>query len=248
MYPRVVDLASVARTAVVSSLNVEKGEKVWVHGWDHTIDLVSQLLWTCRKLGADVQSTVQPEDYWLRAILESPLETLKTLSPYQSAALEQSDVFIFTLGPRRPIPWDRIPAERRGAVSVWLDPRYDRSKAAAEFTALAKERGTRMLGIEATLATKERAEADGLDHQRWSEVMYEGCMEEPRLMSSRAKRLVPLLAGDAEVHVSTSQGTGLTFTLDRRAVDVSDGAASKDRAKEGRVTFLPAGGVEVTVD
>jgi leucyl aminopeptidase (aminopeptidase T) len=40
----------------------------------------------------------------------------------------------------------------------------------------------------------------------------------------------------------------LRFTLDRRPVQVSDGLATEAKALEGRVTFLPAGAVEVTAN
>ena len=72
--------------------------------------------------------TVHLEDLWLRSMIEAPLELLDNLPAHIAAALEETQVYIYTLGPRKPIPWDKIPVERRGSVSVWLDARYDRSR------------------------------------------------------------------------------------------------------------------------
>jgi len=55
-----VDLASVARAVVVGSLGVHRGERVWVHGWDHAVDLMSQLAMECGRVGAEVLLTVEP--------------------------------------------------------------------------------------------------------------------------------------------------------------------------------------------
>src|SRR3989442_15455629 len=82
-----VDLASVARAVVVGSLGVHRGERVWVHGWDHTVDLMSQLSMECGRAGAEVLLTVEPEELWLHSLLSSPLESLEKLSRYQSSLL-----------------------------------------------------------------------------------------------------------------------------------------------------------------
>ncbi|TLX96579.1 MAG: hypothetical protein E6K96_05835 [Thaumarchaeota archaeon] len=243
-----VDLASVARAVIGSSLGVQSGERVWVHGWDHTVDLMSQLAMECGRAGAEVLLTVEPEELWIHSLLSSPPESLEKLSSYQSSLLEETDVYIFTLGPRRPVPWEKIPLERRKAASIWLDTRYDRSAFASEWSAVTKRKGIRMLGVEATLATPERAEDVGLDYERWREAMYSGCLEDPASALARAKVLTGRLAGDDNVHVTSPQGTALTLRLDRRPLDLSDGLATKEKANEGQITFLPAGSIEVTVD
>src|SRR5439155_17763252 len=136
-----VDLASVARAVIGSSLGVQRGERVWVHGWDHTVDLMSQLAMECGRAGAEVLLTVEPEELWLHSLLSSPLESLDKLSRYQSSLLEETDVYIFTLGPRSPVPWQRIPPARRKAGSIRLETRYDSSGFAAEWSAVAERRG-----------------------------------------------------------------------------------------------------------
>jgi len=192
--------------------------------------------------------TVQPEEVWLRSILERSPRVLRVVPPHAAAALGETDVYVFALGPPTPIPWEEIPKERRRLVSVWLDTRYDRSTFAQRWARLAKARRVRMIGIEATLATPKRAEALGIDFATWRKVMFDGCAVDYRTVAKRAGSLASLLARPGQVEISTPHGTSLRFALDRRPVQVSDGIATEAKAAEGRVTYLPAGYVEVTAN
>jgi len=243
-----VNIEDVARNAIEVSLDLKLGEKVWIHGWDHTIELISRLAWECRKRGCHVLLTIQPEDFWLRSIMESPRELVDKLPPHQAAALRETDAYIFTLGPRNPIPWERIPKERHKAITVWLDTRYDKTNFAEEWATIAIDCKVRMLAIEATLATPERADVLGLDYEEWRNVMYAGCVADYREIARRGKALSSLLDGEEEVHLITPHGTDLRFRLTRRRVSFSEGLATEEKAANGRVTFLPAGDVEVSAD
>jgi leucyl aminopeptidase (aminopeptidase T) len=197
------------------------------------------------KRGCEILTTIQNEDLWLRSILEGPIELLDRLPDHFSAALEKTDVYIYTLGPSKPVPWDKIPKERRKLVTRWFleDNAFVRA-----WRSVAKARRVRMLGIEATLATQETAKALGLNYREWRRVMFDGCMADYQEIARRARSLARLISGRGEVHVTTAQKTDFRFTLADRPVDIGDGLASDERVREGRVVFLPAGGVEVSAD
>ena len=238
--------AALSKQVLDGCLRTKPGQRVWINSWDHTLKLASDLAWESRKRGCKVLLTVQPEELWVRSMIEAPLELIDNLPAHFVAALEETDLYIYTLGPRRPIPWDKIPAERRKSVSVWLDTRYDKSRFAEEWAIVARKRKVQMLAIEATLATQERAEEMGLDFEEWRRVMFEGCMADPELMSSHRESLLSAMTGDGEVRVTTPFGTDLRFRLDKRPVDYSNGLATEEKAERGEVVFLPAGGAEVS--
>ena len=98
---------------------------------------MSSLAFECRKHGCGVLLTFQPEDVWLRSVVETPMDLLESVPAHPAAALRETDAYVFTLGPRRPVPWEEIPEER--LVSMWLDTRYDRSKFADDWAAIAKK-------------------------------------------------------------------------------------------------------------
>ncbi|TMI34289.1 aminopeptidase [Candidatus Bathyarchaeota archaeon] len=114
------DRQAIARQILDVCLNVKSGEHVWINSWDHTLGLASQLAWECTKRGCEILTTIQQEDLWLRSIIEAPVESLDVLPKQIAAALEKTDVYIYTLGPSRPVPWDKIPKERRKLVTRWF--------------------------------------------------------------------------------------------------------------------------------
>ncbi len=238
--------AALSKQILDGCLGTEPGRRVWINSWDHTLELASDLAWESKKRSCEVLLTVQPEDLWLRSMIEAPLELVDSLPAHFVAALEETDIYIYTLGPRKPIPWDKIPVERRKSVSVWLDARYDKSRFAKQWAEVARRNKVRMLAIEATLATQERAQGMGLDLEDWRRVMFEGCTTDPREMASRGRALEPLMSGEGQVHVTTPFGTDLRFKLDKRPPDYSYGLATEEKAEKGEVVFLPSGGIEVS--
>ena len=239
------DRQALARQILDVCLNVKSGEHVWINSWDHTLGLASQLAWECTKRGCEILTTIQQEDLWLRSIIEAPVESLDVLPKQIAAALEKTDVYIYTLGPSRPVPWDKIPKERRKLVTRWFLEDNNFVKA---WKKIAKARRIRMLGIEATLATPETARVLGLDYRTWSRVMFSGCMVDYHAIAERARRLAEIISGEGPVHITTPQGTDFRFRLDRRPVDTGYGLADNEMVRKGGVVFVPAGGVEVSAD
>ncbi|TMI35713.1 hypothetical protein E6H26_05835, partial [Candidatus Bathyarchaeota archaeon] len=175
----------------------------------------SQLAWECRKRGCEILTTIQQEDLWLRSIIEAPFESLDRLPKHMVAALEKTDVYIYTLGPSRPVPWDKIPKERRKLVTRWFLEDNNFVKA---WKKIAKASGVRMLGIEATLATPGTAKALGLDYQAWRRIMFAGCMVDYHAVAEQARRLAKIVGRKGIVHITTPHGTDFRFRLDRRPV------------------------------
>lgn len=239
------DYSGLCRQILDVALQVRRGERIWVSGWDHTTGLVSKLAEESRRRGCKAVSTIKEEATWFRSLRSGPVSSLDRLSPEQRAPLDETDSYIFTLGPRHPVDWRMIPKSRRGLATIWF---LEENSFAEEWRSVARRRNIKMLGIEATLATRERANALGVDFGNYAETMYAGCLADPRQMAERAKRLSSVLRKSGEVRVSTPAGTNLSFRLDERGVEVSQGKVSNNQRRSGRPIFLPAGAVGTTVD
>ena len=226
-------------------LNVKAGENVWIESWDHTVDLASEVAFACRQRRASPLMTLKVEDSWMRSIVEAPKRFLETIPSHQAAALEHTDAFVFMLGPRNPIDWNRIPEEKQELANVWYlgsNPFLDR------WRKIVRNRSIRALGVEYCLVTRERARALGLEYERWKEVMTAGCMTNQRRITQKAHRLANLIRKGVEVSVQTSSGTNLNFKLAGRKPSIGDSIVNKEDAVEGIVKFLPSGFVEVAAD
>ncbi len=240
-----MDYSILSKQVLDNCLGVSPRQKVWINSWDHTLELASHLALECKKRRCEVLFTVQPEELWLRSIIEAPTDLVDRVPAHQEAALKETDVYIYTLGPRRPIPWKKIPSERRNLVTLWF---LENNNFVKQWKSIASARMVKMLGIEATLATEERAKALGLDYDDYRNVMFEGCLADYREIANHCRKLAQIIGGEAEVHVTTPRGTDFKFKLAKRSVDLGHGLADEKKAQAGRVTFLPAGGVEVTAD
>jgi leucyl aminopeptidase (aminopeptidase T) len=239
------DPKELVRQVVEVCLNVKDGENIWIHSWDHTIDLASEMAFACRRRGAHPIITFVTENYWMRSLLETPKKLLETLPSHQAVALEHTNAFIFMLGPRSPIDWDKIPPEKRELANVWY---FDSNKYLESWRKIAKERSVRMLGIEYCLATKEWAQAWGLEQKQWREVMLAGCVVNQQEIAEKAVQLANIIQEGHEVSVQTPFGTNLKFKLAGRKPIIGDSIVSKEDAAQGIVKFLPSGFVEVTAD
>ncbi len=239
-----LDYEAFGRQVLDVCVGLQPGEQVWINTWEHDTELGSQLTLQCLMRGCPALTTVRFERAWEYTILEAPSEVAENLSATQAGLLKETDVYIFTLGPRI-IPWNKIPPERRSLVTSWF---LEKNRFVNQWKTIAKARKVRMLGIEATLATQEKAETLGLNYEEWRRMMYDGCMTDYSAVSERARALERLMRTDDEVHVTTPHGTDFTFMLDNRPVDSFDGILTEDWVSEGRPGFLPAGGIEVSVD
>jgi len=239
------NLSELVHQIVEVCLNVKDGENVWIHSWDHTIDLASEVAFACRQRGAQPFITLVTENYWERSLLEIPKKLLEALPSHEAAALEQTNVFIFMLGPRSPIDWDKIPSEKRELANVWY---FDSNKYLEKWRNIAQERSIRTLGIEYCLATRERAGTLGLKYEQWKEVMLAGCLADQKEIAQKAVQLTNIIRKGHEAHVQTPFGTNLKFKLACRKPIVSDSVVSKEDAADGIVKFLPSGCVEVAAD
>ena len=241
-------LSRLATEVFDNCLGIESGDRVWIKSWDHALDLAKTLASECARRSCPYMLSVRHEDVWLKSIMHGSKKQLGIVTPQEEAVLKESDFYVFTMGPRSPVPWTSIPKEKRGEVSVWLDTRYDKSAYARRWARIAKTRRVKMLAIEATLSTPERAKALGLNSSEWCRVMLQGCLVDHIVIARRAKKLARVLSRRSRVTVTSRAGTRLSFDLDRRPIGVSDGVSTAQMAEEGRIVFLPAGAVETSVD
>jgi len=238
-------LTKLAHQVVTSCLNIAKNENVWIQSWEHTLELASQIAIACQERGAHPFMTLNTEDYWMRSLLNAPKEHLEVLSTHQAAALEQTDVFIFMIGPPKPIDWASIPSEKRELANIWF---LESNKWMNEWRRITKEHSVRTLGIELCMVTPARANSLGLDFEEWEKVMLAGCLADQLEISRNANRVTEIIQAAHEVSIDTPFGTSLMFRLCGREPIVGDSLVSEDDATRGIVKFLPSGFVEVAVD
>jgi len=239
------DYRQLAHQVVSGCLNIREGENVWIHGWDHTIEIASEIAFACREKGAQPFITLTTEDYWMRSLLEIPKRLLEILPAHQAAALERTDAFIFLMGPKNPVDWGKIPSEKQELANLWF---LESNKYMDAWRKIASEHSIRVLGVEYCMATKHWAQALGLDYEKWKEVMLAGCMVDQKEIARTASRVAKVVKKGRDVSVVTSFGTKLKLKLSGREPISGDSVVNKEDGAKGTVKFLPSGFVEVAAD
>ncbi|HXX87614.1 MAG TPA: aminopeptidase [Candidatus Acidoferrum sp.] len=239
---RNVDLA---RKAIIQCLNIREGENVWIQSWNHTVDLASKIALVCLENGAQPFITLNDENYWIRSLQEASKSFLETLPPIKAAALEQTDAFIFMIGPSKPINWNKIPSEKQELTNMWY---LESNKFMDSWRMIARKRQVRMLGIEYCIATPEMATSLGLNYDEWKAVLLDGCLADQQQITQKSAELAKIMKESRRVSVETSYGTNLEFELAGRDPMKGDSIVTKEDAAKGIVKFLPSGFVEVAPD
>ncbi len=234
-----------ARQVITQCLNIAKGENIWIQTWNHTIDLASEIALACLERGAQPFITLNDENYWTRSLQEAPKEFLEALPSTKAATLEQTDAFIFMLGPKKPVDWSRIPPEKQELANIWY---LESNKHLDSWRKIARKRSVRTLGIEYCLVTPERAKSLGINYEEWGRVMLAGCLADQRQIAKRAAGLAKITRKSRTVNIQTSFGTNLNFMLVEREPVTGDSVVTKEDADKGIVKFLPSGFVEVAPD
>ncbi len=226
-------------------LNVTAGENIWIQTWDHSISLATEIALVCKQKGAFPTITVIPEDYWIRSLIETPRKQLETFPSSQSALLSNTNAFLFMLGPKYPVDWSKIPEEKQELADVWY---LRSSKYLNQWRKTVKEHSVRVLGVEYTLVTHERARALGMNLEEWRETMLAGCLANQTEISKNCERFSKRIQEGHKVSIQTPLGTCLDFELTGRNVSRGDSIATEEDARRGIVKFLPSGFVEVAPD
>jgi len=239
------DDGKLAHQVITACLNIREGENVWIHSWDHTVNIASEIAFACREKGAQPFITLITENYWMRSLREVPKKLLETLPAHQAAALEQTDAFIFLLGPKNPADWSKIPSEKHELTNLWF---LESNKYMDAWRKIAQKSSIRVLGVEYCLATRGRAQTLGLNYEKWKAVMLAGCLADQQEISQRASKLAKIIKKGRDVDIESPFGTKLKFKLSKREAIIGDSVVSKGNGAKGTVKFLPAGFVEVAAD
>lgn len=231
---RIVD--QIARTLVKESLNIKREDVVVVSTFQHTIDAASAIAMECFRRGADVLMTLDTDEVFYGHLMVLSKANLRTTSAHCLGLSEYTNVNIFLGGPEDPSPMRKIPPDRFAAL-------FQGEKAHAE---KAIKKGIRIAYVPIGTVTPQRAKVYGFSYDAWMRNMTGAIRASPKRMATFGRRLERILSRGSEVHITSRQGTDLSFRLGRRPVLIYDGILDAADVKKGtNYISLPSG--ELTV-
>ena len=229
-------LEKIAKSVVRESLKVKSRDVVIVSTYQHTIDLAEALAKECFNVGADVLMTLDTDNVYYHHLRVLPLSNLKQTSAHCLGLAEYTTVQIYIGGPEDPAPMKKIPPEKFSALFEGEKGHTDK----------ALEKKIRISFLSIGLVTPQRAKTYGFDYSRWRRMVERASMVSPKEMARFGRKVARVLEKGNEVHITSKQGTDLTFELGERPVHINDGILDKaDLDKGTNFVTLPSGDVTV---
>jgi leucyl aminopeptidase (aminopeptidase T) len=227
-----------ARQIIRDALRVRDQEKVWIHTWDHTLDLAQEVAEQAQLHGASVTLSVMTETLLSHLLKKAPQEAVTTPPVHWLAGVGKSDVLVVLDGPNDP---SHLKSADKGKVL----------HATGQVTQLLGEavsQRVRTLFVRSTAFTESAAKTYGISH---STLMQENnhCMSANQsAIINLGNRIGSLLNKHRDIHLSSSEGTDLRFRTRGRPL-IDDGIIDQDDVQTKNVLAqMPAGSISMPIE
>lgn len=224
------------KKVVKTCLRIGKDDKVTMFTWRHTLDLAEAFAIECRRAGAQTHTEFLTDEIFYDTLLNLPLEYLKTTDPFGLALLDIATANIFISGPENPERMKKVPSDRWSTMFKAEKPFFDKFL----------EKKIRSADIMLGHVTPQRAKTYGFNYSGWKETVNAALDVKYEDMQKLGKKLRDALEKAHEVHITTANGTDLTFNLEDRPVHIYDGVVDDEDIEKGAVfAMLPSGSVSI---
>lgn len=225
---------AIADQIVNTSLKVRPGETVVINGSEGTMTLMHELFVAVNKAGGKAVLQMNIPEASREAILESPLEYLKTPNAYNIMQMRGVDCFVNLITTQDPHLFDDVPEERLAAVRQSSQALND-AQSTAHFRSVS-------LGQVGGIPTYSYAQSVGADHYEMLSMFWNAIDVDYDSMVKTAQQLVNAMKPGSKVQVTSPSGTNITFTLDDIGPRMNCGSTAETATPSGPAsTWLPAG-------
>jgi leucyl aminopeptidase (aminopeptidase T) len=228
-----------ARKVVNDSLRISSDDVVTITTWDHTIDVANAMAVECFKQGADAMISLWTDEYYYGLLRELTEESLGECSKICQAFTEAETATINLFGPKNP---EGLKTLSPSKLNAWSE-----GERKAHYPKNI-EKGIRNVSLPLALLTPQRAKTYGFKLENWKKVVNNALAMDLKIIAKKGREVAVALGKAHQVHLTASNGTNLTFELNKRPVHVDDGIIDKqDIEKKSLDTQLPTGSVLTTI-
>lgn len=229
---------ALAKNVIKKSLRIQPKENVIVESWNHGLEAAREFVFQLRAAGARPMFLLEDEATYWRSVESLPPSKLGQVSKSEWAAVNEADAYVFFPGPAD-IARVRANMPKYSASTAYNSDWYRRGRKAGL-------RGARvMLGY----VSPERAASYGFDHASWKQMILDAGAADFAAVARKGKRAADLLTREDEAHLTSPNGTDLTFRLRGTKGAVDDGIVDAADLKAGEfMTNVPPGYAYVVPD
>lgn len=223
-----------SRQVVQKSLGLHWKDVFEIYTYPPTIPLAEALALEARRAGSDTHITLMTDDLWFTSMEELPARWLRTPSSAEFALNSTITADIYLGGPRDARRFKNIPPEKFAANEIGgtrqREPRYQRK--------------VRHVDLPIGRVCQERAEAYGLDYEKWEKNYFSALEVDLHEIQGAAVKWTKMLAGRRKMWIRSEAGTDLKVATKPIPPLLDDGIVSPSDVRRGFAdTSLPAGKV-----
>ncbi|MDQ6932695.1 MAG: aminopeptidase [Candidatus Eremiobacteraeota bacterium] len=218
--PSQSDIQRLAHNIVVTSAAVRPGEVVVIEGGKHTVPLMESLAIEAQNAGGIVTMFLDSDAVLRSRNMNVPEKYLSTEPRFLADWLKNVDVYITLPAVSDIKALDAgVSARRLGLINKsteFLTPLLDSMK---------------YREVDITYPTAERASSMGLDAATYSAMLWNAMRADYAEVAKKGQAAQTLLHGGKSVHITSPDGTDVTFDLDaQRPIFVDSGTITAERA------------------
>ncbi len=229
-----MSLANVAKKTIRNALRITQNDVVGIMTWPHTVELSDRIAVECYKVGADVLTVLDTDDTYFERHRILPLENFVVNERWVNDYLT-ADILI--QGPEDPAKFATV-KEYSPEKTMFL---YEKEKMRF-YKSLEKK--VRSAFITLGYVTPQRAKMLGFNFESWKKMMLDAVMIPNSTLTKYGDKVKRALEKGSEVHITSRNGTNITFEIGSFPLQVDDGAISDDDLEKGMfITHVPAGEV-----
>jgi len=227
-----------ARQIIRDALRVRDQERVWIHTWNHTLELAEEIAQQAQLHGANVTMSIMTESLLTHALKQAPQEAVTTPPQHWLAGIAKANALVILDGPQDPSILKSADKSKALHVTGQIVRLLD--------TAFSNR--VRTIRVWSTGFTEQAAKTYGVTH---SKLMQENnrCMTAHQsAINDLGQRIKTLLGKHREIHLSSSEGTDLRFRT-QGTPNINDGIIDQADVKTKNVLAqLPPGSISIPVD
>ena len=222
--------------AIVTGMNLKRGETVLVRGGTHTQQLLEEIAILSYKKGALPLITATSDDYSARTYKEIDTDTLEMTPRHQLAAIKETDAYITVEPFQDPRIQTKFPPHKIAA----------RTKASVPLRKVlyGEDEGPGKKWTYAGWPTPEAAIFYGIDYKDLERLIIDGMIFPASTLKQNTSRLAEKLKGADVLHITDKEGSDFTCKIKDRRINEDDGVVDEHDIAIGDLgNNLPAGEV-----
>jgi len=232
--------SKLARSVLTNNLRLQKGERVIVEAWTHTLPWAVAFAREARRIGAQALVPYEDEEAWWDAVDDGEEGVLGKAAAHEWAALGKTDVYLHMWGPGDRVRLNALPEKRANRLFEFNPGWY----------AAATKAGLRGARLELGRPFPTLARAYGVDESEWRDELIRATMVSPDALGRAAIPIAKALERGKKLRIRDEGGTDLTLGLARRTAVTNAGRLTPaDLKRPFRMLLnLPSGSVRVALD